>query len=220
MRRGNFTLRTKLVCATAAVVSLAGLPLVYLGYSDAYRNGVASAEAEFSHITRMIGGSAALSYLDTQVLVLDKTAIEKDDIRTELDAIEKWLAKDALLSMRSTLDFLQEAWDTHTAVVNDWGEFVYLSPAVKKAWLENTQDYLGVPFRTYIRNTSQNSYRDEFTFMHLTDETGFLHPYILATRKLDGYIAVVMQQLDYLEGPYRASFAEIEKRTAEAIRTI
>ena len=109
MRRGNFTLRTKLVCATAAVVSLAGLPLVYLGYSDAYRNGVASAEAEFSHITRMIGGSAALSYLDTQVLVLDKTAIEKDDIRTELDAIEKWLAKDALLSMRSTLDFLQEA---------------------------------------------------------------------------------------------------------------
>ena len=220
MRRGNFTLRTKLVCATAAVVSLAGLPLVYLGYSDAYRNGVASAEAEFSHITRMIGGSAALSYLDTQVLVLDKTAIEKDDIRTELDAIEKWLADDALLSMRSTLDFLQEAWDTHTAVVNDWGEFVYLSPAVKKAWLENTQDYLGVPFRTYIRNTSQNSYRDEFTFMRLTDETGFLHPYILATRKLDGYIAVVMQQLDYLEGPYRASFAEIEKRTAEAIRTI
>ncbi len=39
MRRGNFTLRTKLVCATAAVVSLAGLPLVYLGYATPTATG-------------------------------------------------------------------------------------------------------------------------------------------------------------------------------------
>ncbi|MDY6010891.1 MAG: hypothetical protein SPJ12_07105, partial [Duodenibacillus sp.] len=82
------SLRVKLVLIIALIVSLATLPLIYLGYRDTLERSVASAKNHFEQMSRIVNEGIQLSYLNVQTSIIDKTAFEKDDMLTELDYLE------------------------------------------------------------------------------------------------------------------------------------
>ena len=82
------SLRTKLVAVIAAIAAAASVPLIYLGYTDTYEHSVEAARDEFRVITRTLNEDLRISYLNMQSLSVEKAAVEKTDIISELDAIE------------------------------------------------------------------------------------------------------------------------------------
>lgn len=222
MSPSTFTLRAKLICAIAVVVSLVSFPLMYLGYRDAYDHAIDAAVEKFGNITHILSEAAELSYLNTQTIVTEKVVIEKDDISAELGAIEKWVNENRLLDMIPTLDFLDETWGTYTAVVNDSGEFLYVSPQIHKLWHTDARDLLGVPFREFFRSSGKSANRDDFTFFRVVVDpfTGETMPYLAGLRRMKGYSAIVLQELDYLEEPFKASAPMLEASLNDTIRTL
>ena len=222
MSPSTFTLRAKLICAIAVVVSLVSFPLMYLGYRDAYDHAIDAAVEKFGNITHTLSEAAELSYLNTQTIVTEKVVIEKDDISAELGAIEKWVNENRLLDMIPTLDFLDETWGTYTAVVNDSGEFLYVSPQIHKLWRTDARDLLGVPFREFFRSSGKSAKRDDFTFFRVVVDpfTGETMPYLAGLRRMKGYSAIVLQELDYLEEPFKASAPMLEASLNDTIRTL
>lgn len=218
----TFSLRAKLICAIALIVSLVSFPLIYLGYRDAYQHSIDAATDKFSNITRILSDAAELSYLNAQTLVTEKVAIEKDDISAELGAIEKWLHEGRLFDMTPTLDFLDETWGTYAAVVNDAGEFMYLAPAIQRLWRTDARDYLGVPFREFFRSSGRSMSRDDFTFFRVVTDpiAGKDMPYLTGLRRMKGYTALILQELDYFEEPYKTTEATLEAQMKDTIRTI
>ena len=61
MSPSTFTLRAKLICAIAVVVSLVSFPLMYLGYRDAYDHAIDAAVDKFGNITHILSEAAELS---------------------------------------------------------------------------------------------------------------------------------------------------------------
>lgn len=169
MNTGRTSLRAKLVGAAALVVAASSSPLIYLGYVDAYDHAVDAAAVRFDNVTRIVADEIERSYLNIQTLVVEKAAIERDDIIAELDAVEQWMRDGRLQAMTPTFEFLYKAWGTNVGVVNERGEFMSLSPAVLAAWKQNPVDHLGVPFRDYLKNTGRSFTRDEFTFLRLPE---------------------------------------------------
>lgn len=220
MRMPRFTLRAKLICAVGAIVSFAGFPLIWLGYCDTYDHALAAAQDDFNRVTQMVNDAAELSYLNAQMLAADKVGIERNDIISVLGAVEGWIRNRRVEEMFATMNFLADTWETYAGIVSDWGDFYYLSPGVRQLWLENPKDFWGVPFREYLKRTSRNAYRDEFTFIRTALAGRDEKPYLVAVRKVDGWIAVVMQALDYLEEPLLASEKTTEAQAVDALRSI
>ena len=74
------SLRTKLVCTLAVIVSIAACPLIYFGYVDTLERTVSAAKDKFEKNNQILEEQLSLSYLDGQTLVTEKAAIEKGDI--------------------------------------------------------------------------------------------------------------------------------------------
>lgn len=217
-----FSLRAKLICAIAAVIALASFPLIYMSYQDAYKHSIDAATDKFSNVTRILKDAAELSYLDTQTVVAEKVEIEKDDISATLSAIEGWINENRLPEMMPTLKFLEDTWATSAAVVSPSGEFFYLSRTIREMWKENARDYLGVPFREYLKRAGYGFTRDDFSFFRIKDASateGSL-PYLAGLRRVNGYTVLIFQQLEYLEEPLRDSGALLEGRLADSLRSI
>lgn len=194
-----FSLRIKLVIAVGTIVTLASVPLIWLGYRDVYDHSIQAATDRFGSLTRMLEEDLRISYLNGQMLVTGKAAIEMDDIRSELDAIEKWVTEGTLKNNENVFQYMEDSWETHTAVMDGTGRFQRLSPLIREMWRANTRDWLGVPFREIVGDTDRNYYRDFRTFYRLDDLKGRNRPYLVVVRKVGDHIAVVMQNLDYLE---------------------
>lgn len=220
MQLGNLSLRAKLLGALALVVTAASLPLIRIGYVDTYGHALEAAKGRFDDVTRIVADEVERSYLNRQTLVVEKATIEKDDIIAELDAVEEWVKENRVGAMRSTLDFLYTAWRTNVAVVNEWGEFLTLSPDVRRAWALDPVDSLGIRFREYLRNTGRNFARDEFTFLRLRSEAGVDEPYLVGVRKVAGYTVVVLQILDYLEPSEEALVEEVALHAKDAVASV
>ncbi len=220
MRMPRFTLRAKLICAVGAIASFAGFPLIWLGYNDTYDHAIQTTQAEFSRVTQIVNDAAELSHVSSQMLAIEKIRIEKDDIISTLGAVERWIQQRRIVDMFATLNFLSHTWETYAGIVNDWGEFYYISPGVRELWTKNPEDLWGIPFRDYLRSTSLNAYRDEFTFFRMAVGDGPEKPFLVAVRKVDGYIAVVMQALDYLEGPFLDADSTAEAQAVDALRSL
>ncbi|MGN1208821.1 MAG: hypothetical protein ACI4SV_00860, partial [Duodenibacillus sp.] len=60
------SLRVKLVLIIALIVSLATLPLIYLGYRDTLERAVVSAKNHFEQMSRIVNEGIQLSYLNVQ----------------------------------------------------------------------------------------------------------------------------------------------------------
>lgn len=220
MLLGNLSLRAKLLGALALVVTAASLPLIRIGYVDTYGHALDAAKGRFDDVTRIVADEVERSYLNRQTLVVEKATIEKDDIIAELDAVEEWVKENRVSAMQPTLDFLYTAWRTNVAVVNEWGEFLTLSPDVRRAWALDPVDSLGIRFREYLRNTGRNFARDEFTFLRLRSEAGIDEPYLVGVRKVAGYTVVVLQILDYLEPSEEALVEEVALHAKDAVASV
>lgn len=194
-----FSLRVKLVIAIGAIVSMASFPLIWMGYRDVYDHSIEAARKRFVSLSRMLEEDLRLSVLSEQSLVTQKISIEMDDIRSELDAIESWWRAGVLEKKDDVFTYMLEKWDTHTAVLRPDGTFVRTSPAVEALYGRNGADWLGVPFRTIVSDTDRNFQRDFRSFFRVRNERGEEKPYLTVFRKIDGVIAVVMQNVDYLE---------------------
>ena len=194
-----FSLRVKLVIAIGAIVSTASFPLIWMGYRDVYDHSIEAARKRFVSLSRMLEEDLRLSVLSEQSLVTQKISIEMDDIRSELDAIESWWRAGVLEKKDDVFTYMLEKWDTHTAVLRPDGTFVRTSPAVEALYGRNGADWLGVPFRTIVSDTDRNFQRDFRSFFRVRNERGEEKPYLTVFRKIDGVIAVVMQNVDYLE---------------------
>lgn len=168
----TISLRTKLVAVIAVISAAASIPLLYLGYTDTYKHAVEAAREQFGSITRTLHEDLQISYLNTQALTVEKAASEKSDIISELDAIEEWIVSNKLGEMDSMFKFMEQKWGFYMAVSNEWGEFLRISPVIGRIWRQNNKDFLGVPFRDYLRNANRYFYRDYYTFLHAETADG------------------------------------------------
>ncbi len=192
------SLRTKLISAIAAIVALASCPLLYFGYTDAYDHSLVAEQEKISSITRLIHEDLQLGYLNSQAVVTEKVAIEKDDILSELDAMEEWISSDQLGQKEDVFAFMEKQWKTYSAVVSPWGDFMRMSPTIARVWHLNAKDYQGVPFKDYLGRLNDRFYRDYFTYIDFEDN-GVHERLLVAIRRVAGNTAIVMQNLDYLE---------------------
>lgn len=216
MSARTLSLRVKLIAALAVVVAAASAPLIYVAYEDTYDHALAAARTKFENAADTVSSDLERNYLNTQTLVVEKSAIEKDDVIAELNAVEAWISAGRTDRMRPTLQFLVDTWETYVGVVNDWGEFLVLSGAVREAWRQNVVDYLGVPFRDYLKNIGHNFSRDEFTVLNLKFKNQEA-PYLVGVRKVAGYTAVVMQSLDYLVTQKSERAAQMKVHALESL---
>lgn len=214
------SLRTKLVCTLAVIVSIAACPLIYFGYVDTLERTVSAAKDKFEKNNQILEEQLSLSYLDGQTLVTEKAAIEKGDIIKQLDAIEHAILSNEFGDLHNTLKFTAEAWGTHTAIVSEWGEYLYLSPLATRMIRENVSDYLGVPFRSYLRSEGSNFYRDFFTFIRIDVNDRKKVPFMIAVRKITGYTVLIMQNLDYLEGLQPKHMRLLEGHLRDTVRAL
>ncbi|MCF0254232.1 MAG: hypothetical protein HUK26_07875, partial [Duodenibacillus sp.] len=197
------SLRIKLVLAIALIVSLAGFPLIYIGYKDAYNGAVDVAREHHATLTKMVEDAVELAYLNTQQVPAEKVRIEKDDLVVECDVIERWLKNNDLEDSYRTLAFLESTWDTYTMVIGDWGDFVYVSPLARKLWQSNIVDYVGVPLRDYFFHASDRPqvrhYYNYFTFVTYQDEDGEDKSLLVLVRKVAGHTIAILSDMSYLE---------------------
>lgn len=183
----KFSLRIKLVVSIGVIITLASVPLIWLGYRDVYDHSIRAATDRFGSLTRMLEEDLRISYLNGQTLVTCRAAIED------------WTEKGELAANDNVFEYMEKQWETHTAVMDGEGAFLRLSPLVREVWRDNTRDWLGVSFRDIVADTDRNFYRDFRTFYRLNDAKGRNRPYLVVVRKVGDHIAVVMQNLDYLE---------------------
>lgn len=214
------SLRTKLVFTLAAIVTIVSCPLVYFAYSDTVARSVAAAEDKFEKITQILEEDIGLSYLNGQTLVNEKVAIEKDDIIEMLNEIETAIGEGEFKDFHEILGFTSRAWGTETAVVSEWGEYLYLSPLARRMIRQNADDVFGVPFKEYLRNEGGNFYRDYFTFIRLKAGDKENVPFLVAVRKITGYTVIVMQNLDYLESQAPEHARVLEGRLRDTVRSL
>ena len=214
------SLRTKLVAVIAAIAAAASVPLIYLGYTDTYEHSVEAARDEFRVITRTLNEDLRISYLNMQSLSVEKAAVEKTDIISELDAIEEWIVDNKLAQMDGMFQFMEEKWGFFMAVSNEWGEFLRISPVIGKILRKNTKDFLGVPFRDYMRNAEKNFYRDYYTFIRAKDQNDADMPLLMVVRKVSGYTVIVMKDLRLLEGQYREKQDQLAAHIADRVRML
>ena len=220
MKNRTFSLRTKLLGAIAVIVSAASCPLIYIGYSDTYDRSVAAAEEKFGNLTRIVEEDLHLSYLNTQTVVTEKVAIEKDDIIQELNTIERAISSNTLPDFFATLKFHADAWGTYTAVVSEWGEYLYISPMISRMLRQNPKDYLGVTLRDYLRSDGSRFFRDYFTFFRFKTDDGRDEPYLVAVRKISGYTVVILQDVDYLEEQVPQNQRILEEHLNDTVKTL
>ena len=214
------SLRTKLVCTLAVIVSIAACPLIYFGYVDTLERTVSAAKDKFEKNNQILEEQLSLSYLDGQTLVTEKAAIEKGDIIKQLDSIEHAILSNEFGDLQNTLKFTADAWGTHTAIVSEWGEYLYLSPLATRMIRQNVSDYLGVPFRSYLRSEGSNFYRDFFTFIRIDVNDRKKVPFMIAVRKITGYTVLIMQNLDYLEGLQPKHMQLLEGHLRDTVRAL
>ena len=214
------SLRTKLVFTLAAIVTIVSCPLVYFAYSDTVARSVAAAEDKFEKITQILEEDIGLSYLNGQTLVNEKVAIEKDDIIEMLNEIETAIGEGEFKDFHEILGFTSRAWGTETAVVSEWGEYLYLSPLARRMIRQNADDVFGVPFKEYLRNEGGNFYRDYFTFIRLKAGDKENVPFLVAVRKITGYTVIVMQNLDYLESQAPEHARVLEGHLRDTVRSL
>lgn len=214
------SLRAKLVCALALLVCVAACPMVYFGYVDTLERSIEAAEGRFARIRQLLEEDLGLAYLNEQMLVTEKVAIEKDDIIAELNAIERAMRDGRFDEFSETLVFMDQAWATHTIVVNESGRVLYASPAAQRLIRQNSTDYLGVSLKHYFSGEASNYYRDYFTFLRMNDESGRGLPFLLGIRKVDRCTVLVFQQLDYLEDQQPGQMLLLEAHLRDTVRSI
>lgn len=214
------SLRTKLVCTLAAIVTVVSCPLVYFAYSDTVARSVAAAEDKFEKISQILEEDIGLSYLNGQTLVNEKVGIEKSDIISMLDEIETAIGEGEFKDFHEILGFTAKVWGTETAIVSEWGEYLYLSPLARQMIRQNANDVFGVPFREYLRNEGGNFYRDYFTFIRLKAGEAENAPFLVAVRKITGYTVIVMQNLDYLEAQAPEHARVLEGHLQDTVRAL
>lgn len=216
----TISLRTKLVAVIAVISAAASIPLLYLGYTDTYKHAVEAAREQFGSITRTLHEDLQISYLNTQALTVEKAAAEKSDIISELDAIEEWIVSNKLGEMDSMFKFMEQKWGFYMAVSNEWGEFLRISPVIGRIWRQNNKDFLGVPFRDYLRNANRYFYRDYYTFLHAETANGQPLSLLMVVRKVAGYTVVVMRNLNLLEEQYKGKQAQLQEFIADRVKTL
>lgn len=214
------SLRTKLVCTLATIVSIAACPLIYFGYTDTLERSITAAQDKFEKNNQILEEDLGLSYLNGQTLITEKIAIEKEDIIDELNTIERAITKGEVQKFHNTLKFTADAWGTYTVIVSEWGEYLYFSPQANQMIRQNVKDYLGVPFQEYLRSEGSNFYRDYFTFIRMDFEGRKDVPFLLAVRKISGYTVLILQTLDYLEEQQPKHHAMLEGHLRDTVRAL
>ena len=222
MNLRQLSLRTKLVCALAVVMTLSSCPLVYLGYAETYRQTLESFEQKFANTARILDKDLELTYLNSQNLVVEKSGIEKEDMVEVLGAVEKALDSEALGEIGPTLQFMEQHLGLHVGVVSEWGEFLNLSPMVGRIWRENPKDYLGMPLDSYFKHSFNH---DVFTVLELEEEeggekAGGKAPFLMGVRTVPGYTLVVMKSAAYLRDQFAQSQKDFRARLSERIESL
>lgn len=214
------SLRVKLVLIIALIVSLATLPLIYLGYRDTLERSVASAKNHFEQMSRIVNEGIQLSYLNVQTSIIDKTAFEKDDMLTELDYLEEVVTNGTLIDRLPVFDFMQDKWQTYTAVFDANGEAVLPCPVVEEAFSSDIHDYLGVRLSEYLKPSDRNFARDFFTFFRMDTPTGKNMPLALALRKSGNMTLVIVQTVDYLEKAIPDKWNTLSSHIRDVVKTL
>lgn len=214
------SLRVKLVLIIALIVSLATLPLIYLGYRDTLSRSVASAKNHFEQLSRIVNEGIQLSYLNVQTSIIDKTAFEKDDMLTELDYLEEVVTNGTLIDRLPVFDFMQDKWLTYSAVFDGNGEALLPCPVVEKAFQSGVRDYLGVPLSDYLRPSDRNFARDYFTFLRMDTPAGDNMPMAVALRKSGDMTLVIMQTVDYLEKAVPEKWSTLSSHIRDVVRSL
>lgn len=217
MNLRQFSLRTKLVCALAVVMTLSSCPLVYIGYAQTYRQTLESVEQKFANAARVLDKDLELTYLNSQNLVVEKSEIEKEDMVEVLGAVEKALDSEALGEIGPTLQFMEEHLGLYVGVVSEQGEFLNISPMVWRVWRENPRDYLGMPLESYFKHSFNH---DVFTVLELEGEDGGQTPVLMGVRTVPGYTLVVMKNVGYLRDQFSQSQKELRSHLSERIKAL
>ncbi|MDY6009932.1 MAG: SpoIIE family protein phosphatase, partial [Duodenibacillus sp.] len=214
------SLRVKLVLIIALIVSLATLPLIYLGYRDTLERAVASAQNHFEQMSRIVNEGIQLSYLNVQTSIIDKTAFEKDDMLTELDYLEEVIINGILIDRLPVFDFMQDKWLTYTAVFDANGQAVLPCPVAEEAFTSGIQDYLGVTLSEYLKPSDRNFARDFFTFFRMDTPAGKNMPLAMALRKSGNQTLVVIQTVDYLEEAIPDKWHTLSSHIRDVVKTL
>lgn len=222
IRLGEFSLRVKLLGVTGAIVLLAGAPLVWFGYEDTFDRTVVSVEERFSMLSRIVDECLQLSYLNSQTLLAEKVGLEKEKVSRQLDMVEDLLVsgnQDALMKGLNALDIASQ-WNTHIAILNDEGGYLYRSGIVNQALSQNIIDFLGIPISEYIALAKRNHSREYFSFVR--GNSGMLRDVslLMVLRKTPHHTIILMNQLAAIEDAAPARKAAIEGNLQDVVRTL
>ena len=216
----DLSLRVKLVLIIGVIVSFSTMPLIWLGYKDTYERSVATAEDQFQRISRIVDEGIQLSYLNVQTFVIDKTAIEKDDIRSELDFLEEIILTGKLDESMDVLEFMRDKWLTYCGVIDSEGKFLFPSPLLESIFRENIRDYLRTPVRAYLDPSDRNFSRDYYTFFRADTDAGKNMPILMALRKSNNLTVIVAQTVNYLEDALPEKMSVLEAHLRDVVKTL
>ncbi|MBP3439290.1 MAG: SpoIIE family protein phosphatase [Sutterella sp.] len=221
MTSDALSLRTKLTIIIALVVTAASFPLIYLGYRDTFEQSLHEAERQFLQITGIIDEGLQLSYLNMQSFVIDKSAIEKDDILSELDYLEEVTRGGPPTAEGiKVLHFMESKWNTHFGVADEEGRLFYASPLLESAFSQNIRDHLRVPLTRHLRPDRNVYTRDFFTFYRISTPEKKSLPMLLAVRRSGERMLLVSQAVDYLEDGLPGKMAELESHLRDIVKSL
>lgn len=202
MNFNALSLRLKLVLVTAGALLLVSLPMIYLGYYDTYDSTLESQVQKFRNVSRIIDENLQTTHLNSQTLIVEKAAIEKDDMVKGIETIAEALQnnKPQQQAIQPVIDFLANAWSAHVAVIDRRGQYVAASSdIIKDVIQQNLTDYLNISLSEYFRLARKNIDQNYLTYFRMHTPEGKDIPILLGLRNTGVYNIVYIQVADYLE---------------------